>query len=49
MLDEDLDCILEGAEFDVEEIMDLPSLIKDDGLEKRTGVVKAPTLSAFST
>ena len=47
--EEDLDCILEGAEFDVEERMDSPSLIEDDGSQERTGVVKAPTFNAFST
>ena len=30
---EDLHRILEGAKFDVEEMMDLPSLIKDDERE----------------
>ena len=51
MFDEekDLDRILEGAEFDVEERMDSPSLIEDDGSQERTGVVKAPTFNAFST
>ena len=29
--EEDIDCILEGAEFNVEEMMDSPSLIDDDG------------------
>ena len=29
--EEDLECILEGAEFDVEEMIDSPSLIEDDG------------------
>ena len=46
--EEDLDRILEGAEFDVEERMDSPSLIEDDGSQKRTGVVKAPTFNTFS-
>ena len=41
--------ILEGAEFDVDEMMDSPSLIKDDGLQERTGVVKASKLNAFRT
>ena len=30
-------------------MMDSPSLIEDDGSQERTGVVKAPTLNAFST
>ena len=47
--EEDLDCVLEGAEFDVEERMDSPLLIEDDGSQERTGVVKAPTFNAFST
>ena len=47
--EEDLDSILEVAEFDVEEMMDSPSLIEDDGSQERTGVVKAPTPNAFST
>ena len=47
--EEDHDRILEGAEFDVEERMDTPSLIEDDGSQERTGVVKAPTFNAFST
>ena len=51
MFDEekDLDCIVEGAEFDVEERMDSPSLIEDDGSQERTGVVKSPTFNAFNT
>ena len=51
MLDEqeDLDRILKGAEFDVEEMMDSPSLIEDDGSQERTGVIKAPTLDVIST
>ena len=44
---EDLDRVLEGAEFDVEGMMDSPSLIEDDGSKERMGVV--PTLIAFST
>ena len=47
--DEDLHRILERAEFDVEEMMDSPSLIEDDGSQEQTGVVQAPTLNAFST
>ena len=46
--EEDLDCILEGAEFDVEEMMDSQLLIEDDGSQGRSGVVKAPKLNAFS-
>ena len=46
--EEDLHCILKGAEFDVEELMDSPSLIEDDGSQERTGVVQAPTLNAFN-
>ena len=38
--EEDLDRILEGTEFDVEEMMDSPSLIEDDGSQERTEVVK---------
>ena len=34
-----LDRILEGAEFDVEEMMSSPSLIEDDGSQERTEVV----------
>ena len=45
--EENLDRILEGAEFDIEEIIDSPSMIEDDGSQERTGVVKAPTLNAF--
>ena len=33
--EEDFDRILEGAEFDVEEMIDSPSLIEDDGLQDR--------------
>ena len=47
--EEELDRILEGVEFDVEEMMDSPSMIEDDGSQERTGVVKAPTLNTFST
>ena len=47
--EEDLDRILERAEFDVEEMMDSPSSIEDDSSQERTGVVKAPTLNAFNT
>ena len=36
--EEDLDRILEGAEFDFEEMTDSPSLIEDDGSQERTGV-----------
>ena len=32
--EEDLDRILKGAEFDVEERMDSPSLIEDDGSQE---------------
>ena len=46
--EEGLHRILEGAEFD-DEMMDSPSLIKDDGLQERTGVVKAFKLNAFRT
>ena len=45
--EEDLDRILEGAEFDVEEMMDSASMIEDDGWQERTGVVKAPTLNVL--
>ena len=38
--EEGLDRILEGAEFDVEETMDSPSLIEDDSSQERTGVIK---------
>ena len=37
--EEDFNRILEGAEFDVEEMMDSPSLIEDDGSQDWTGVV----------
>ena len=47
--EEDLDRILEVAEYDVEQMMDSPSLIEDDGSQERTGVVKAPTLDVIST
>ena len=47
--EEDLHRILEGAEIDVEEMMDSPLLIKGDGSQERTGVVQAPTLNGFST
>ena len=47
--EEGLHRILEGAEFDVDEMMDSPSLIKDNGLQERTGVVKASKLNAFRT
>ena len=47
--EEDFDCILEGGEFDVEEMMDSPSLIEDEGSQERTGVIKAPTLDVIST
>ena len=42
--EEDFDRILEGAEFDVEEMMDSPSLIEDDGSQDWTGVIKAAIL-----
>ena len=45
---EDLDCMLEGAEFDVDEMMDSPLQIENDGSQERTKrPVKA--LNAFST
>ena len=47
--EEDLHRILEGAEFDVEEMMDSTLLIEDDGSQERTGVIQAPTLNVFST
>ena len=40
--EEDLDHILKGAEFEVEEMMNSLWLIEDDGSQERTGVVKAP-------
>ena len=45
--DGDLHCILEGAELDMEEIIESPSLI--DGSQERTGVIQAPTLDAISS
>ena len=40
--EEDFDRILEGVEFDVEKLMDSPSLIENDGSQDWRGVVKAP-------
>ena len=41
---QDLDHILEEAEFDVE----VEELMEDDGSQEQTGVEKAPTRNAYS-
>ena len=49
IVDEEDIRIHEGTEAEVEEMMDSPSFIEDDGSQERAGVVKAPILNAFNT